>query len=129
MRANQVAKEFIQGTANFIESLGCYKGCSVNITSQFASNGISCFGTEIVTMDIACYGTTVDKYMFWFGDYGDIEEIWVYGINKSDIIQSIIRRGDRTGQRGQLWGLGIGSITNEWDHYVLRVCDHSICYD
>lgn len=80
-------------------------------------------------MDITRYGTTVDKYMFWFGDSGDIDKIWGYGINKSDLVRSIIERGNRTGQRGQLWGLGIEMITNSWDHYELKVSDCSICYD
>ena len=129
MSANNIAKQFIRGTANFIETLDCYKGCSVNITSRFASNGISCLGTEVIYMDITLLRVTIDKYMFWFGDSGDIDEIWVYGINKSDIVRSITRRGDRTGQRGQLWGLGIETITKEWDHYELKVSDCSICYD
>ena len=119
MAIKQGARAFVEGTAGYLSIIDYYQDCVVELDSFFSPGPYSLIGNETLFIDIKRGGQTVDKFVFHFDGAGDIDEVWIYGNNKYAIADSCRRRR-------QLWGLGVGSVSNSTDHVEITITDHSV---
>lgn len=118
MAIKQNVRAFVEATANYFSRLEFYQDCTVELYSTHLPGAYSILGMELLNIDIKRGGQTVDKFVFYFDGAGDIDEVWVYGINKHAVADSCRRSN-------QLWGLGVGHISTSLDHVEISISDTS----